>query len=131
MNRYPDYHNNLNPREQNALKVFINSINQDYRDTVQQVWLYGSCVRGSRSKYSDIDLFLISSTDDWRAHEPIRFLAARVSNELDVFLSVKIVGLNHLQRLRSIQPGYYQLIINEGIKILDSQTDLLFHKTPT
>jgi hypothetical protein len=47
-----------------------------------------------------------------------RFLAARLSNEYDVFLSVRVMGLACFQRLRSLQPLLYQNICQDGLELL-------------
>jgi predicted nucleotidyltransferase len=108
----------LTVNERLALTQLLDSLQHEHSHTVLQVVLYGSSARGGRGSDSDVDLLIISRHDDWRDHEPIRFLAARLSNEYDVFLSVRVMGLARFQRLRSLQPLLYQNICQDGLELL-------------
>ena len=108
----------LSVNERLALTKLLDSLKREHGNTVLQIILYGSSVRGERGPDSDVDLLVITQHDDWREHEPIRFLAARLSNECDVFLSVRVIGLAHFQRLRSLQPLLYENICQDGVELL-------------
>lgn len=108
----------LSASERLALTQLLKRLEQEHSHTVLQVVLYGSSVRGGRGSDSDVDLLIITDRDDWRVHEPIRFLAARVSNEYDVFLSARVMSQTHLQRLRRLQPLLYQSISQDSLELL-------------
>jgi hypothetical protein len=101
-----------------AVKKFLSRLKNEHGHAVLQVILYGSTARGERSPGSDVDLLTITRHDDWHEHEPIRFLAARVSNEYDVFLSVRAMGLAQFQRLQTLQPLLFQNIRRDGLELL-------------
>ncbi|MBE7473605.1 MAG: nucleotidyltransferase domain-containing protein [Anaerolineales bacterium] len=71
----------LSASERLALTELLNRLEREYDHTVLRVILYGSTVRGDRSPDSDVDLLIITHSDDWRTQEPIRFLVARLSNQ--------------------------------------------------
>jgi predicted nucleotidyltransferase len=108
----------LSASERLALTQLLERLKRDHSRTILLVVLYGSIARDERGPDSDVDLLIITRHDDWREHEPIRFLAARLSNEYDVFLSVRVMSLAHLNKLRNLQPLLYQNICQDGIELL-------------
>lgn len=108
----------LSASERLAVTRLLDRLERDHSRTVLQVVLYGSIARDERGPDSDVDLLIITRHDDWREHEPLRFLAARISNEYDVFLSVRVMSLTHFQRLYSTQPLLYQNICRESLELL-------------
>ena len=114
LSRLPD----LSINERLAVNKFMDNLKQDYSHAVFQVLIYGSSIHGERSPDSDIDLLIITRDDDWREHEPIRFLAARLSNEYEVFLSVRLMSLARFRNLRTIQPFFFQNIQQESLELI-------------
>jgi predicted nucleotidyltransferase len=108
----------LSANEWSALKQLLERLKRDHSHTVLQVVLYGSIARHERRPDSDVDLLIITRDDDWRKHEPIRFLAARLSNEYETFLSVQVMSLLHFQRLKSIQPLLYRNLCRDSLELL-------------
>jgi predicted nucleotidyltransferase len=108
----------LSANEWLALKQLLERLNRDHSHTVLQVVLYGSIARRDRRPGSDVDLLIITRNDDWRRHEPIRFLAARLSTEYETFLSVRVMSLTHFQRLKSIQPLLYRNVCRDGLELV-------------
>ncbi|GAB4412902.1 MAG: hypothetical protein Fur0044_07200 [Anaerolineae bacterium] len=108
----------LSASERLALTELLNRLEREYDHTALRVILYGSTVRGDRSPDSDVDLLIITHSDDWRTQEPIRFLVARLSNQRDVFLSAWIISLERFERLRQNQPLFYDRICQEGLELL-------------
>ncbi len=110
----------LSNNEQLALSKFLDKLDREYRSTVIQIVLYGSGARGDRGEDSDLDLLVITNSEDWRDHEPIRYLAASLSNQYDIFLSPKVMGIKHFQRLKREQPLFYQSIRQDGVELFRS-----------
>lgn len=108
----------ISASERLALTELLNRLEREYDHLVLRVILYGSAVRGDRSPDSDVDVLILTRSDDWRTLEPIRFLVARLSNEQDVFLSPWITSLERFERLRQNQPLLYDRICQEGVELL-------------
>ena len=117
----------LSTNERLAVNKFMDNLKQEYSHAVFQVLIYGSSIRGERSPDSDIDLLIITRDDNWREHEPIRFLAARLSNEYEVFLSIRLMSLARFRNLRTIQPFFFQNIQQESLELirLSNKPDLV------
>ncbi len=121
---------NLSANERLAVSELLNRLAREHSHTVLDVLLFGSGARGGRGPDSDVDLLIITRHDDWREHEPIRFLAAHLSNEYDVFLSVRVIGIARYQQLRSTQPLLYDHIHQDSLELLriGDSSDLAEHQ---
>lgn len=104
--------------ERLALAELLDRLEREYAHLVLRVILYGSALRGDRSPNSDVDILILTRSDDWRTQEPLRFLGARLSNEHDVFLSPWIISQERFERLRQNQPLLYDHICREGLELL-------------
>jgi len=125
-----DQLSNLSANERLAVTELLNRLAREHSHSVLQVIIYGSGVQGNRGPESDVDLLIITRRDDWQEHEPIRFLAAHLSNKYDVFLSVRVISRAHDQRMQSVQPLLYQNIRRDGLELLryDDRSGLVEHR---
>ncbi|HUF37697.1 MAG TPA: nucleotidyltransferase domain-containing protein [Anaerolineales bacterium] len=82
----------LDDRESRAILDLIERLNEVYPDQVGDILLYGSKARGDSSPDSDIDLLVLMKTDDRAMRRGILQLAARVSLEHDVILSMMVMS---------------------------------------
>src|SRR3990172_6524229 len=124
MNNVLDGLSHLSTRERLAVTKLLDRLEHEHSQTVLQVMLFGSGARGGRRADSDVDLLIITRRDDWREQEPIRLLAARFSNEHDVFLSTRVMSLSHYLRMQNVQPLFYQSMRRDAIVLLRLSDDV-------
>lgn len=79
--------------------------------------LFGSKARGDASPNSDIDVLVVLSDDDPHLRSQVRRLAARVSLEYDLLLSVRAMGRFQWERLARYRFPIYQAIQSDGIDL--------------
>ena len=108
----------LSVNERLAVAELLHRLEHEFGDQVLEVVIYGSSARGDRGADSDVDLLIITRHDDWREHEPIRFLTARLSSEYDVFLSARVMGQDHYRRLCLAQPLFYLNVQRDGLQLM-------------
>ena len=107
----------LSTREQEALDVFVRRLYTCYGDRVRSAVLFGSKARGDAGPDSDVDLLVTLADDDPHLRSEVRRLAARVSLEYDLFLSVRAVGRSQWAELARYRFPLYQAVISEGIDL--------------
>jgi len=56
----------LTLQERKAVREFVRTVRLSYGDKIQRAALFGSKVRGDDTKYSDVDILLITTDDKWR-----------------------------------------------------------------
>lgn len=83
--------------ESEAILELIRRLNQQHPNQVEDILLYGSKARGDSEPDSDIDLLVLMKSDDRAVRQIIMRLAARVSLEYDVILSLLVMSEEHWQ----------------------------------
>jgi len=107
----------LSTHEREALDVFVERLYAHCGDRVRLVVLFGSKARGDTGPDSDVDVLVALTNDDPRLRSQVRRLAARVSLEYDLLLSVHAVGRSRWNKLARYRFPLYQAIESEGIDL--------------
>lgn len=105
----------LTDNERRALDTFVRRLYANYGDRVRSVVLFGSKARGDAGPDSDVDVLVTLADDDPELRWNVQRLAARVSLEYDLLLSVRAVGRSQWEELSRYRFPIYQAIQSEGI----------------
>lgn len=108
---------NLSPNESNAVQEFLFRVRRAYGEKIERAALFGSKERGDSTEYSDIDILLIVTDDDWRFEKSIIEIGSDISLEYDVLLDLRILSVGQWQYLADIQAGLYQNITREAVPL--------------
>jgi uncharacterized protein len=109
----------LDRQERRALIEFVQRLRKRFDGDLHSVLLFGSRARGSGPPGSDLDVFVVVNSDDWRVHKEIRFLAADVSLEYGLDLSPRVWSSQHLGEMERLGSALIQNIRREGISLAD------------
>ncbi len=112
----------LRSKERQAIRAFLDSLQQHHSDRVLQTILFGSKARGDGTSWSDIDILVVVDHDDWRLSHAISTLAADASLEFNVLISPRVVGKERWERMRERRFGLYRNIAAEGIPLTPAST---------
>jgi uncharacterized protein len=107
----------LSTHEREALAAFRQELARHHRDRVQPVFLFGSKARGDAGPDSDVDVLVALTTDDPRVRSDVRRLAARISLEYGLLISVRAAGRSRWAELARYRFPLYQAIQAEGIDL--------------
>jgi predicted nucleotidyltransferase len=102
----------LTREEREAVDAFVEALQQQYPDRIQDVILFGSKARGDSHPDSDIDILILVDDDDWRFSHAISRLAARISLNYDVLLGPRVIRQARWQRSL-----LYSTVSSEGIPL--------------
>ncbi len=83
-------------------------------------WYFLAKSRGDAGPDSDIDVLVVLTDDDPHLRSSVRRLAARVSLEYDLLLSVRAVGHSQWNKLARYRFPIYQAIQSNGIDLTPS-----------
>ena len=108
----------LQRNEQQAVASFLDRLQQQFRERVQQVALFGSKARGDSRSWSDIDILIVVDREDWRLSHAISDLAADASLEYDVLLAPRVIGRERWERMKQRGYGLYQNVVAEGVPLM-------------
>lgn len=81
------------------------------------VFLFGSRARGDAPRDSDLDLAILFKETTPEIQKKVRYIAADVWLEHGLYLSTRVWGLAHWQRMEELQTGLYRNIQRDGIEI--------------
>ena len=107
----------LSRREQEAVDVFVRRLYDRYGDRVRSAVLFGSKARGDAGPESDIDLLVTLGDDDPQLRSSVRRLAARVSLEYELLLSVRAVSRSQWDQLSRYRFPLSRSMVSEGSDI--------------
>jgi predicted nucleotidyltransferase len=79
--------------------------------------VFGSKARGDASKESDIDVLVVTSSDDWKKGDEIRDIGYGLDDEIDYKLSIQVIPESHFDYLRQNNFQFAKNIENEGITV--------------
>jgi predicted nucleotidyltransferase len=107
----------LSPKEKKAVQGFLAKVRRMYGRNIQRAALFGSKVRGDSTEYSDIDILLIVTDDDWKFQKAISNISSEISLKYDVLLDIRIISVMRWQYLTDIQSGLYQNITRDAVAL--------------
>lgn len=81
----------IDPEINNALELFSSRLKTRYGESIKQVILFGSYVRGEADEDSDVDILVITSDPSWRIKHEIIGMGYDIYPETRVLLSVKVM----------------------------------------
>src|SRR5574341_2402079 len=109
------------PKEKKAVREFLAAVHTAYGNRIQRAALFGSKVRGDSTQYSDIDILLIVTDDNWKFRRAISGISSDIALKYDVLLDVRIISVSRWQYMADIQSGLYQNISRDAVPIKNSK----------
>lgn len=82
--------NHINPKVVEAISLYVSLIKSAFPESICQVVLFGSYVRGEGGPESDVDIMVIATDDTWETEYRLITMGYRIFLEMGVFLSVKV-----------------------------------------
>jgi uncharacterized protein len=114
----------LTLQERKAVREFVRTIGLSYGDKIQRAALFGSKVRGEGTKYSDVDILLITTDEKWRFRQPMSVILSDIALKYDVALDVRVISAKRWESMKNMRAGLYQNISRDAVPIR-------FHKKTT
>ncbi len=113
-------------KEKKAVRAFLSAVQLAYGNKIQRAALFGSKVRGDSTRYSDIDILLIVTDDNWKFRKAVSKISSEIALKYDVLLDIRLISANRWQYMTEIQSGLYQNISRDAIPI-----KIIKRKSPT
>jgi predicted nucleotidyltransferase len=107
----------LAANERQALDIFVQRLYARFGNRVRSVVLFGSKARGGFGPDSDVDVLVRLSDGDSTLQWEVQCLAARVSLEYDLLLSVRAVSRSQWERMARYRSPLFHALEAEGIPL--------------
>jgi hypothetical protein len=99
------------------LDIVKNRLEENFKDMVVKIILFGSRVNGTAREYSDYDLIVITKrTIDWEVKDSLRSVLYELNIEYDILLSVQVFSEAELETITGRQP-FIQNALETGIAV--------------
>ena len=104
-------------KEKKAVRAFLTAVQLAHGNKIQRAALFGSKVRGDSTRYSDIDILLIVTDDNWKFRKAVSKISSDIALKYDVLLDIRMISANRWQYMTEIQSGLYQNISRDAVLI--------------
>lgn len=107
----------LNEKEVKVLRTFKHRVHEQFSGEVSEIRVFGSMARGDATEDSDIDVLVITKSDDWRVGDAIRRIGYDLDSEIDYRLSIQVLPARHVNYLATNRFTFYRNIAREGVPV--------------
>ncbi len=107
----------LSKKELTILKKFKSALNKEIGKNMFEIKLFGSKARGDSKKDSDIDILVITSSDDWRLSDIVYDIATDILLEDEICISPKVISKSIYDNLNHIKTPFIKNIEKDAIAI--------------
>lgn len=108
---------NLTQKERDIIKKFKNKIIERYSEEIMSIMIFGSKARGNASKESDIDILVVTRSDNWLMGDKIRDIGYDLELKHNLILSIQVVSQGHINYLKKIRSQFMRNIERDGITL--------------
>ncbi|MCD6569744.1 MAG: nucleotidyltransferase domain-containing protein [Deltaproteobacteria bacterium] len=107
----------LTTKEKEIIEKFKRRIEDRFPDEILKILVFGSKARGDATEKSDIDIIVVTSSDDWRKGDEIREIGYGLDEEINYKLSIQVIPESHISYLKHNNFQFIKNIEAEGITI--------------
>jgi predicted nucleotidyltransferase len=116
----------LPEKEKKAVREFMTAVRKAYSNKIQRAALFGSKVRGDSNRYSDIDILLIVTDDNWKFRKAVSSISSDIALKYDVLLDIRMISVKRWQYMADIESGLFLNISRDSVPIR-----IIKKRTPT
>ena len=107
----------LNKEEAEVLEEFKRRVQEQFSGELVNMLVFGSKARGDATQESDIDVIVISRSDDKKLAKDIRYTGYDLEIEHGIILSIQVYSETHINYLRNIPTQFIQNVDREAVAI--------------
>jgi predicted nucleotidyltransferase len=107
----------LTKKERRIIKEFKRRAERQFPGEILSVMVFGSKARGDATGKSDIDILVVTPSEDWRLGDRIREIGYELDEEIGFTLSIQVISKNHFTYLRDKNFQFVKNIEQDGIAI--------------
>ena len=109
-------------REQQAIKSLVSSLLTEHGDRIKFMLLFGSKARGDDTADSDIDVLVITDSDEWPLKHRSLNRGARLSLDHEVLFNLYVIDEERWAWMRQIRHPLYRNIERNGVDLMPTST---------
>lgn len=107
----------LTKQEKSALTLFKESVGQTLGPQLLELKLFGSKARGDNRPDSDLDVLLITATDDWHTCDTVYGIATDILLQTEVCISPKVISKARFDELYKESTPFVLNVSRDALKV--------------
>jgi len=107
----------LNEKEAEVLEEFKRRVQERFPKELVNMLVFGSKARGDATQESDIDVIVITHSNDKKLAKNIRYTGYDLEIEHGIILSIQVYSERHINYLRNIPTQFIQNVDREALVI--------------
>ena len=104
-------------KQSGLLKNFKQEILKLLPQEIMMVKLFGSRARGDARSDSDVDILIVTRSEDWHLADKIGEVAYNILLETGTYISTKVISRKHYDYLRRLKAPFIQNVLRDGISL--------------
>lgn len=105
----------LTPSEDKIVKEFCEVITDRFGDKIISIQLFGSRARGDATMESDVDLLILTHSDDWHLSDAIGDMAYDYLLDTGLYISCKVISQDRFGWMKRIRSSFARFVSEEAI----------------
>lgn len=86
-------------------------------EQIVSLTLFGSQARGDARRDSDIDILIVTKSNDWHFADKLGEIAYNILLETGQYISTKVISLSHYNYLRQIHAPFIDNVLKDGVSV--------------
>jgi len=107
----------LSNKEKNIISTFKKRIEKKFPEEIIKVLIFGSKARGDAVEDSDIDILVITKSNDKKIVREIRFTGYELEIDNNIVLSIQVLSNDYVGHLRNLPTQFIQNVDREAITV--------------
>lgn len=107
----------LSNKEKNIISTFKKRIEKKFPEEIMKVLIFGSKARGDAVEDSDIDILVITKSNDKKIIREIRFTGYELEIDNNIVLSIQVLSNDYVGYLRNLPTQFIQNVDREAITV--------------
>ncbi len=108
---------NVFVHEKPVVEQFKRWVEERFPGELVRLVLFGSKARGEATADSDLDVLVITRSEDWRLGDEIRDIGYELEVAHGVVLSIQVMGERHYQELKARGSSFLANVEREGLAV--------------
>jgi len=113
--------NYLRQNELKALEEFTERLKRALKESLEEIWFFGSKARGDFEPDSDLDVLVILDRWDWKLVEQVSLTGARVSYEYDVLINTHSLSKERWEEMERFKATLWREIQRDGVLLMGDE----------
>ncbi len=107
----------LTKKERGVIEEFKRRLERKFPREIVSMLVFGSKARGDATEESDIDIIVITRSDDKKLRKDIRYTGYDLEIEHGIILSIQVYSEKYINYLRNIPTQFMQNVDREAVVI--------------